>query len=329
MVLSQSLAKLSGGRPRAEIVLFGVAMFYAAMVGSHLLRAVMYPWVERWGGVRLALTLFGLVLVLATGLGMAAYGVVSWGWDAFALPPLPWIIMQFGYFLGLWTAVYVSVQFFRRDREAREMRLRLETARREAELRALRARINPHFLFNSLNTLRALIPRELDRPRTAVTLLADLLRASLRMDDQDLVTLAEEMENVGNYLALEQLRLGERLRVVRDIDTAEAGWRLPPFLLQGLVENAVRHGVARRESGGTVTIRGVVEDGMLRVRVSNPGNLTPGEVEAGRSLAEARCRLALLLGPAARLDLRAGVAGCEEVEAELVLPRPGREGMSG
>lgn len=308
--------------------MFGVTMFYTAMLGSHLLRAVMAPWIARWGGIRLSAALLGMIVILAVGLGLLLHALTPWFVTERPQPPLGWIILQYGYFFGIWTAVYLAVQFYRRARAATEVRLRLESARREAELWALRARINPHFLFNSLNTVRALIPRELERPRTAVTLLADLLRASLRIEDQDMVSLTQEMENVDNYLALEQLRLGERLQVVREIETAGASWRVPSFLLQGLVENAVRHGVARRESGGTVTIRGTVVDGALRVLVTNPGELVEAEVAAGRSLAQARARLELLLGSTARLEVRGSAAGSGEVEAEVVLPRLLREGKN-
>lgn len=320
MIPSHLTVRVSGGHSRMEVVVFGAAMFYSAMVGSHLLRAVMYPWIGRWGGVRMTIALAGLVLMLSGVLGQLLH-IVSPSWlKGTPGPPVGWVILQYGYFLSIWTAVYLAAVFYGRVRAATEWRLQVEAIRREAELRALRARINPHFLFNSLNTLRALIPRELERPRTAVTLLADLLRASLRIEDQDLVSLVQEMENVDNYLALEQLRLGGRLKVVREIDTTEAGWRVPPFLLQGLVENAVRHGVARHEAGGTVVIRAREVDGMLQVLVTNPGELNPAEVDAGRSLTQARSRLQLLLGPAARLDVGAGTGGSGEVEARIVLP---------
>lgn len=305
--------------PRTEIQWSVALMFLTAMVGSHGLRGILPALRGRWSGGPLvalqATTVAGMALLLAAALRAAA----PWWLETTSRPPWLWIALQYGFLLGSWLAVYEAVGFYRRDRASAELRLRLESERRDAELRALRTRINPHFLFNSLNTLRALIPRDLERPRTAVTLLADLMRAALRVEEQDLVTLAQEMETVDQYLALEQLRLGERLRVGRDIEPAAAGWAVPPFLVQGLVENAVRHGVAKREAGGVVSMWAAIVDDALQLRIGNPGELPANSLVSGRSLDQTRARLGLLFGANATLELTAAAGG--EVVATVVIPR--------
>ena len=314
--------------PRAEIQLSVIVLFVTAFVGSHGFR-MLIPWLEaRCHGWRMLAGLIALVALLSAVLGTVLHTIAPfWLGESGGPPPLPWITLQYGFLLGSWVTVHQAVRFYRRDRAASEVRLRLESARRDAELRALKSRINPHFLFNSLNTLRALIPRDLERPRTAVTLLADLMRASLRVEHQDLVPFAQEMETVDNYLALEKLRLGDRLRVEREIDAVAGVWPVPPFLVQGLVENAIRHGVGRRESGGVVKISGRVVDGSLCVRISNPGELPADGPAGGRSLDQARTQLALLWGEAARLDVRSIESG--EVVAELILPPRSAKRRSG
>src|SRR5690606_35762227 len=142
------------------------------------------------------------------------------------------------------------------------------------ELQALRAQLNPHFLFNTLHALTQLA-RE-DPPATAAALerFGDLLRyvLSAGRDAGADVSLEEELEFVRHYLALEQLRLGDRLRVVEHIDADALDLAVPPLLLQPLVENAVRHGVAPRRHGGTVRLTACDQDGTLVVEVADDGS---------------------------------------------------------
>ena len=220
--------------------------------------------------------------------------------------------------LGVWVCFYFGYHYFRRYQLNVVERLRLDAAMKEAELRALRAQVNPHFFFNSLNTLRALIPRELERPREAVTLLADLLRASLTVGQHRVVTLAEELETVKNYLALEQLRFEARLRVQLNAAPAALGLRLPPFVLQTLVENAIKYGVAPFEDGGDVAILCDELEGRLVLKIWNRGVLANGSASIGLGLANARSRLQLVCGPAAKLTVEQDGG---KVVAEVIAPQ--------
>jgi LytS/YehU family sensor histidine kinase len=190
---------------------------------------------------------------------------------------------------------------------------------KEAELRTLKAQVNPHFLFNSLNTLRSMIPTELDRPREAVTLLAELLRATLTLGDRTTVSIAEEVETVENYLALERLRFERRLRIRSQVDPTARLLPIPPLLLQTLVENAVKFGVGRHSEGGEVAYEVAVRDAALVLRVTNNGKLgLSGGRSTGVGLANARARLLNLFGPAATLAL--SQADADTVLAEVRIP---------
>ena len=200
-----------------------------------------------------------------------------------------------------WTILYVGLTAQRRSRE-REVHLQL--AVREAELRALEAQINPHFLFNCLNSIRGLILEDPALAQDMVTRLSNILRYNLHRDPNHTVPLASEVDVVSDYLALESVRLEERLRVRMAIDPAAAQVPIPAMLLQGLVENAVKHGIAPLAAGGELLVSARLDGPALVLRVDNPGRLAdPNPGAAGIGLANARERLRILYGSRASLAL--------------------------
>lgn len=197
--------------------------------------------------------------------------------------------------LWLWLAVWVGVQTLQRWRLGEIAKWQAETAARELELQVLRAQINPHFLFNALNNLRALINEDPARAREMVSRLSNTLRHTLTHSAQARVPLADELAVVRDYVALEQLHHEERLRVDWRVDPATEGASLPPMLLQLLVENAIKHGIARTPGGGVVGIDIARVGGQLRITVDNPGQWQPGSASradsTGLGLANLRERL--------------------------------------
>lgn len=165
-----------------------------------------------------------------------------------------WILLQHLLENGVCLAVIVLVQYRReiRQREERERELRLLNT--QMELAALRAQLNPHFLFNALNAVNSLVVTDPERARTVLETLADLLRYSLESDRRETVRLGDELDFVRKYLSIEQERFGKRLQT--SIEASEALWDapIPPILIQPLVENAVKHGVAPKAAGGTVSV---------------------------------------------------------------------------
>ena len=141
----------------------------------------------------------------------------------------------------------------------------------QAELGALRARLNPHFLFNTLHTINALVRRDPTRAEDALQQFGNLMHYVLECDGSALIALEDEMNFVRGYLAIEALRLGPRLKIVEEIDDEALDCGVPPLLLQPLVENAVRHGIDQKLNGGTVTIQALVEKDRLLLAIEDDG----------------------------------------------------------
>jgi LytS/YehU family sensor histidine kinase len=185
--------------------------------------------------------------------------------------------------------------------------------------------VNPHFIFNSLNSLRALIDEDPARARQSVTQLANLLRYSLQSGQLETVPFEDELRVVNDYLALEQVRHEERLRLWLDIAPDTLALPVPPMLLQTLVENAVKYGISTRPEGGEIAIIARCEGGALRLTVTNPGEVATAATTAraastGLGLHNAAERLRLLFGERATLQLWAETPSL--VVAEAVLPLP-------
>jgi len=179
---------------------------------------------------------------------------------------------------------------------AEEARVRqLENLRTRAELEALRAQLNPHFLFNTLHSLMALVRHDPKAAEDALERLATLLRHTLMTtENTDDVALHDELDFIQNYLALERLRLGERLRIEEKIQPETLPYMLPPFTLQPLIENSIKHAIGRRVHGGLLTIRTRRHNGLLQLEVSDDGpGANPDEVavSGGSGLRIARQRL--------------------------------------
>ena len=180
---------------------------------------------------------------------------------------------------------------------AAERVLESQVAAREAELRALRSQLNPHFLFNSLNSINALIGGDPEGARRMCEGLGDFLRRTLQLGAREAVTLGEELALVDRYLTIEQVRFGERLRLQRAVEPGTLACLLPPLLLQPLVENAIKHGVADRLDGGTVRLAAERRSGQLVVTLENPvDDDAPARAGEGLGLENVRRRLAVL-GP--------------------------------
>jgi sensor histidine kinase YesM len=229
--------------------------------------------------------------------------------------------------ISAWSALYFGYHFQVNFQKLQVNELRLQVALREAEHRALTAQVNPHFLFNSLNTVRALIDESPDKAREAVTQLARVFRASLNTSRKDLITLREEMETVRSYLSLERARFEDRLIIRDDIPDDILESRLPPFLLQTLIENAIKYGVGNKSSS-EISYGARLDENGLNLRVTNPGRLIPSPQMAagpahngttGLGLENSRLRLQLLFGPHAFLHLTC--LSDSLVQAEALIPQ--------
>ena len=186
--------------------------------------------------------------------------------------------------------------------EMREMQVKVVS--REAELKALKAQLDPHFLFNSLNSISSLCGSNPQSARTLTTLLAEYLRKSLRVGTADSITLSEELELASSYLAVERIRFGPRLEFEQNVEESVRGARVPPLLLQPLVENAVTHGVGHLIEGGVVQIAASRDGDHVRISVENRCDPDrPTRTGEGIGLANTRRRVETFYGGAGRVDV--------------------------
>jgi sensor histidine kinase YesM len=260
---------------------------------------------------------------LWAGLAWLLAQVLAWIPGLGALPQrvgiaLP-VLTGLGVLLYL-ASVALSYLMLAQDRaiEAERKGAELQLLAQESELKALRAQLNPHFLFNSLNSLSALTAVDPARAREMCVLLSDFLRRSLGLGERRLVALREELDLARAYLAIEQIRFGARLQVDWRIDPAAEPALLPTLLLQPLVENAIKHGIAALPEGGTVVLAAEVREAHVLLTVENPLDPdAPVPQGLGIGLRQIRQRLLGRFGNRARFE--AGVqAGTHR--ATLVFP---------
>ena len=213
-------------------------------------------------------------------------------------------ILNWAILFMIWLTIYFAVLAVRRHRSAQLRQSELARALQLAELRLLKTQLNPHFLFNALNTVRSLIADDPSRAQSAVTRLANTLRYTLSSGQDELVTLAQELEIVADYLELESMRFEERLRVEYDVAPGAGVVYIPVMLLQTVVENAIKHGIAELPGGGVLRISAALRDGILDLEVQNPRPPAPARAaHGGIGLRNADERLRLLFGTRASLDL--------------------------
>lgn len=238
----------------------------------------------------------GIGLLVGALLGTVPATVSSW-----MLRTIPWSVFMYFTTLGCVHALAYFAEV--REREAQAARLAAQVA--ESRLTALRTQINPHFLFNSLNALLVLIrDKDTANAERMLELLSELLRQVLREDNRQEVSLDEELRFLDGYLAVAQIRFSDRLRIVRNVDQRVTHALVPQFILQPLVENALRHGIGETVAGGTIEIGASLEgdDLILTIGDDGPGvGAVPNE--GGVGLRNIRERIATLYGAAASLEL--------------------------
>lgn len=270
------------------------------------------------------------VLLGSTYILILAPPLMSWqdlptAWDAWLVAVLGELappIFGFSVLTGVWMAIYFGVHAVWNYRQAEVDRWRLQAQTEAARLEALKLQLNPHFFFNCLSSVRALITEEPGRAKKMVARLARLLRRTLQAGDEKTVPLREELSTTETYLQLEKVRYEDRLEWDMDVGEAASGRQVPFMLVQTLTENAVKHGIGQRRVGGTIRIGADTTDGdALRLRVTNPGKLDGGSARgSGTGLANTRERLQLLFGDEASLEL--SQSGPETVTATAWIPRP-------
>ncbi|HQR94741.1 MAG: sensor histidine kinase [Bacteroidetes bacterium 24-39-8] len=300
---------------------------FAGIFFTHLLRLLiirfkMRPPTEKQRWFQLAL----LILTICVIYNMANSAIVEW----FKLyDPIKKISFE-KRFLGnlifdsplifIWTSIYFVWHYIEAGRKNEIQQVRLETLVKELELKTIKSHINPHFIFNALNSIRALVDENPDRARTAITELSNILRSSMQAEKLELAPFEKELGIVKDYLALEHIRFEDRLRIEYDIDEDTMDQPVPPMMLQTLVENAIKHGISQQKEGGVVRVISDFRDNHHELIVQNSGHLN-GNLEAaadGFGINSTRNRLKLLFGGKASFEIRDTDNGM--VEAVVKMP---------
>lgn len=313
----------NGWRPSIEI---GYLLFFLYSLSfSHLLRglALRHGWLSLTPARAVARLSAGAVLIasIQTALVVVVYTLIEGNSGVWRQPSsIVYMFLWLSVVGNIWVILYFSINALRHSRQIRRNETQMKLALSEAELRALESQLNPHFLFNCLNSIRAMVSENPTQAQDMITRLANILRYNLQRDRHHTVPFDSEVEIVSDYLALESIRFESRLRVRMEIDEAARDVPVPPMLLQTLVENAIKHGVENLPSGSEISIRASADDGCLQVAVENQGTLSEPQAPSTRvGLANARERLRILYGDRAALQLCPSLEG--RVAANLLIPR--------
>jgi two-component system LytT family sensor kinase len=221
-------------------------------------------------------------------------------------------------YLFIWNCIYFIYHYVSESRKNQFDNLKLEALVKSLELKTIKSHINPHFIFNALNSIRALIDEDPIRARQAVTGLSNILRSSMQSDQLEIITLEKELDIVKDYLALELIRFEDRLRVAYQIDEDTLDNPIPPMMLQTLVENAIKHGIGKQIGSGEIMISAQEQNNFYQLRVVNTGKLDMQDGHEGFGLQSTSNRLKLIFGDRASFQ----IIQLDEthVEAKAIIP---------
>ncbi len=222
-------------------------------------------------------------------------------------------------FFFMWNSIYYIYHYVEKSRKQQLDTLKLETLVKELELKTIKSHINPHFIFNALNSIRALVDENPVRARSAITELSNILRSSMQAEKLETVPLHRELDIVKDYLALEQMRFEERLRVEMNIDEDTLDQPVPPMMLQTLVENAIKHGISKQVNGGVITIISDFVGDHHELVVRNSGQLATARLNGeGFGIRSTQDRLNLLYQDKASFDIHN--LSPDTVESKVIMP---------
>lgn len=223
-----------------------------------------------------------------------------------------------------WLAIYLFINFFENYKRAEIESLIWEAAVKDFELKTLKSQLNPHFMFNAMNSIRALIEEDPENAKTALTKLSNILRYSLKIERTETVPLEEEMQTVADYLDLEEIRYEERLSYQLDIDPKSNKIEIPPMMIQTLVENGIKHGISKITAGGNIKVSTLVNGSELTIKISNTGCISQEELRHsnGFGINNTKHRLNLLYGEKGMFSIKN--INENEVTAEIKIPTGGK-----
>ena len=269
------------------LLLMGLTQFYRWVI-------IKEGWLQKPVTKVFPLLLFMLILfampIYPIKMGFTwLVGMYSPGlWDGLIVSTITYIFFPF-----LWMVFYFLYHYLERYNQS----LKYEATMREVELAQLKSQLNPHFIFNALNSIRALVDENPSKSKMAINQLSNILRKSLVTDNTGLTKFEDEYRTVKDYLALESTRFEERLQTEFDIHPESFDYLVPPLMLQTLVENGIKHGISNLKKGGIIKLKTFVEDGWMHIQIRNTGQFTNGQAsKSGFGIKNTKQRLKLIYG---------------------------------
>ncbi len=244
-----------------------------------------------------------ILFFLLTFLSTASYFIVHKKWVQVSALAFVSTLVNSVIFILFWLLFYLTIKITRQFRANKIKRIELENSLKESQLNMLIGQINPHFMFNSLNNIRALMLEDVTKSREMITRLSDMLRYSLTKNQLHKIPINEELEMVENYIALSKIQLENRLEYKEYIDTSLLNIEIPPMLIQMLIENAVKHGVSNLPNGGLILLEILKKENQLIIRVCNSGKLISNTNSTKIGLENIKKRLFLLFKDKATFSL--------------------------
>jgi sensor histidine kinase YesM len=221
------------------------------------------------------------------------------------------------FMIGSWVVTYLVIKLLLKLNQDRIERLELNTTLKQAQLNTLKGQINPHFMFNSLNNIRGLMLEDVEKSREMLTKLSEILRYSLTKNNINDIPVREELEVVDNYIDLSKIQFEDRLEFVKNVDADTLDLRIPPMVIQLLIENAAKHGIANLKNGGRIVLTITREGDNLLIEVRNTGKLKIEKGSTQLGLKNIKQRLKLLYADKASFELQ---EVSDEVVANIIIP---------
>ena len=205
----------------------------------------------------------------------------------------------------VWSLIYFAIHYFENSKKAEIEALIFEAAVKDFELKTLKAQLNPHFMFNAMNSIRALIEEDPQNAKDAITKLSNIMRYTLRIERTETVPLSDELKTIQDYLDLEKIRFEERLQYNISSTPSADRVEIPPMMVQTLVENGIKHGISKLTDGGKINIAASTNDSVLVIQIRNDGRFNEDamKVSQGFGVSNTKQRLSLLYGEKASLTL--------------------------
>jgi len=320
--------------------LFGWSLFYVMVLGVNLVSDVVFTtpsfYIYAIEGIAfsiLATHLIRFVIIKYNWLNLPMIAII---WRSFVMTVLAAILFEFteltstlfiskDYYTGInvnsglsnsfgsilvntilfciWLSFYYAYLFIEKSRNQEIKNLQFTASKNEIELKNLREQINPHFLFNSLNSIKALVEIDKDEAKKAITKLSNLLRKSIQLGKRKLITIKEELEIVESYIDLEKIRFEERIQATITVPQNTYDCLIPPLMIQTLAENAIKHGLSKSINGGVLIIEIEKTDTKLQISIQNTGNLSKIGESEGIGIHNTKKRLGILFGNKAKFRI--------------------------